>query len=509
MSQALEPVIRLHPLDNVVVARYDLQPGTDIPDKTLVCREPIPAGHKVATADLEPGEAIRKYGQIMGFASKYIPRGAHVHTHNVEIKDYDRDYAFGAETRPTDLVAPENRATFRGIVRPNGRVATRNYIGILPTISCANDVVRLMAEAVPKEELAEYANVDGLAALSHGSGCAMGLGEEGYIRLQRALGGYARHPNFGGVLLVGLGCEGNQLCDLMANLNLEEGPLLRTLSIQDAGGTAGSVEQGAAILREMLAQADQAQRQKVGADNLILGLECGGSDAYSGISANPALGRAADLLAAQGGTVILSETTEIYGAEHLLTRRAADRSTGQKLAALIRWWEDYTKREGGRINNNPSPGNKAGGLTTILEKSLGAASKGGTTNLTGVFEFAQPVQGPGLVFMDTPGYDPVSITGMVAGGANVVCFTTGRGTVVGNKPVPVLKLATNTPMYERMKGDMDVNCGGIVSGEKTLEQCGREIFNLILETASGQKSKSEEWGFGDLMFTPWPLGAMV
>ena len=337
----------------------------------------------------------------------------------------------------------------------------------------------------------------------------MGIGEEGYIRLQRALGGYARHPNFWGVLVVGLGCEGNQLCDLMSNLNLEQGPGLRTLNIQDAGGTGGSVEQGAAMLREMLAQANRVQRQEVTADKLILGLECGGSDAYSGISANPALGRAADLLVAQGATVILSETTEIYGAEHLLTRRAVDEATGRKLAKLIRWWEEYTAREGGKINNNPSPGNKAGGLTTILEKSLGAASKGGTTNLTGVFEFAQPVQGPGLVFMDTPGYDPVSITGMVAGGANVVCFTTGRGTVVGGKPAPVLKLATNTPMYEKMKGDMDVNCGGIVSGDKTIEQCGREIFDLILETASGKKSKSEEWGFGDLMFTPWPLGAMV
>ena len=503
------PVIRLHPDDNVVVARVELSPGAELASESLTVRDPIPAGHKLATADLKAGERILKYGQTMGLASTHIPKGSHVHTHNVEIGQHRRDYEFGTEARPAQAAAEADQAFFSGIVRADGRVATRNFIGVLPTVSCSAGVVRLIADAVSKEELASFPRVDGVAALSHASGCGMGRDEEGYVRLQRALAGYARHPNFAGVLLVGLGCEANQLDDLLGNMNLEEGPLLRTLNIQDQGGTRGTVGKGAAIVREMMARADRVERTRVAADKLILGLECGGSDAFSGISANPALGRAVDLLAAQGGTAILSETPEIYGAEHLLIRRAKDEPTGRKLAGLIRWWEEYTEREGGKINNNPSPGNKAGGLTTILEKSLGAASKGGTTALNGVFGFAEPVQGPGLVFMDTPGYDVVSITGLVAGGANIVCFTTGRGTVVGNRPAPTLKLATNSPMYERLAGDMDLDCGGIVDGKESLGECGQRIFELILQTASGRRTKSEEWGFGDLEFAPWPLGAMI
>ena len=509
MSHSTEPVIRLHAEDNVVVARAELESGNEIKSESLVLTGRIPAGHKLAVTDIPAGGQIRKYGQIMGFASQDIPKGSHVHTHNVEVRDYERDYAFGTEARPTKLLPPEDRAVFQGIVRPDGRVATRNFIGILPTVSCSAGVVRLIADAVSEEEQAKYEHVDGLVPLTHASGCGMGLGQEGYVRLQRTLGGYSRHPNFGGVLLVGLGCEVNQMDDLLSNMNLEQGPLLRTINIQDLGGTAGTVARGAEIVREMMAEADKARRREVPASELILGLECGGSDAYSGVSANPALGRAADLLVAHGGTAILSETPEIYGAEHLLTRRAPDPEVGRKLVELIHWWERYTEREGGKINNNPSPGNKAGGLTTILEKSLGAASKGGTTNLTGVCGYAEPVKGPGLVFMDTPGYDMVSMTGLVAGGANIMCFTTGRGTVVGNKPTPTLKLATNTPMYDRISGDMDLNCGGIVDGDETIEECGERIFRLVLETASGRKTKSEGWGFGDLEFTPWPLGATV
>ncbi len=509
MPQAFEPTIRLHPDDNVVVARDSLEADVEIRSESVLLSEPIPAGHKLATTDIKAGDRLVKYGQVMGFASRDIPKGTRVHTHNVEIMDYDRDYAFGSEAKSTKLLPKGERASFQGIVRPDGRVATRNYIGILPTVSCSAGVVRFIADAISQEELAGYGNVDGIVAISHASGCGMGVAEEGYIRLQRALAGYARHPNMAGVLMVGLGCEANQLDDLMGNMNLEQGPLFRTLNIQDLGGTRGAVEAGAGIVREMLAKADRAERSPVDASHLMLGLECGGSDAYSGISANPALGHAADLLVAHGGTAVLSETPEIYGAEHLLTRRAKDEATGRKLAGLIRWWEEYTEREGGKINNNPSPGNKAGGLTTILEKSLGAASKGGTTNLNGVFDFAEPVKGPGFVFMDTPGYDIVSITGMVAGGANLICFTTGRGTVVGNKPAPTLKLATNTPMYRKLSEDMDLNCGGIVDGEESIKECGDRIFQLLLQTASGRKTKSEEWGFGDLEFAPWPMGAMI
>jgi altronate hydrolase len=323
------------------------------------------------------------------------------------------------------------------------------------------------------------------------------------------MAGYAYHPNFCGVVLMGLGCEVNQVDCLMDNMHLEEGLLLRAINIQKAGGTREAVRQGVEAVREMLPEANRVQRVALPASHIVLGLECGGSDAYSGISANPALGVAVDILVEQGGTAILSETPEIYGAEHLLTRRAVSRGVGEKLLERIRWWEEYTTRLGGEINNNPTPGNKAGGLTTILEKSLGAIAKGGTTNLVEVYGFAEAVSAQGLVFMDTPGYDVVSITGMIAGGANIICFTTGRGTVCGFKPVPTIKLASNTEMYERMSDDMDLNCGPILDGKATIQEMGEAIFRLILESASGKKTKSELFGFGDNEFVPWQIGPVM
>jgi len=259
----------------------------------------------------------------------------------------------------------------------------------------------------------------------------------------------------------------------------------------------------------MLPEANKANRRPVPVSRLIVGLECGGSDAYSGITANPALGAAADLLVKQGGTVVLGETPEIYGAEHLLTRRAADADVARRLLERIRWWEDYTSRHGGQMDNNPSPGNKAGGLTTIFEKSLGAAAKGGTTRLNEVYEYAEPVTAKGLVFMDTPGYDPASVTGMVAGGANIVCFTTGRGSVFGCKPVPSVKLATTTALYRRMEDDMDINCGKALDGRATIDELGERIFQFIIRTASGRRTKSEELGLGGDEFVPWHIGAVM
>ncbi|RJX34880.1 MAG: altronate dehydratase [Desulfarculus sp.] len=510
MAQNRPQVISLHPHDDVLVALKELPAGSRLDAHGLVCRDPIPAGHKVAMRDIAAGAPVRKYGQIIGFASQSIPAGGHVHTHNLGFQAFARDLAPGSEARPTAYTAPEQRASFQGYLRADGRAGTRNYLGVLATVNCSASVCRFIAQALPPELLAQYPQVDGVVALGHGTGCGgAGVGKLGFTYLQRVLAGYARHPNFAGILLVGLGCEGNQVDLLMENMELCEGPLLRAMNIQDQGGTRRTVEQGVARLKEMLPAANQARRQTLPASRLLVGLECGGSDAYSGLTANPALGAAVDILVRQGGTAILSETPEIYGAEHLLTRRAASPEAGQKLAARIQWWEQYAQQNGASLNNNPSPGNKAGGLTTILEKSLGAVSKGGTTNLVEVYEYAQPVAAQGLVFMDTPGYDMVSITGMVAGGANLVCFTTGRGSVCGSKPAPTLKLATNSEMYRRMSEDMDINCGAIADGQATVAEMGRGIFELMLAIASGQPSKSEAQGFGDQEFVPWQIGAVL
>jgi altronate hydrolase len=499
--------IRLNSADNVVVARADLLPGTEIAGERVRARTHVPAGHKIATAPIASGEPVRKYGQILGFATEAISPGDHVHTHNMAMGDFARDYAFGVDARPTAPAA--DIATFQGIVRQDGRVATRNYLGILTTVNCSASAARFIAEQFRGGALTEFPNVDGVVALGHGTGCGMGSEGEPMDLLRRTIAGYARHPNFAGVLVLGLGCESNQIAGLMRAESLEEGPMLTAMTIQDTGGTTKTVREGMARLKAMLPAANDVRRETVPASHLTLALQCGGSDGYSGITANPALGACVDLLVRHGGTAVLSETPEIYGAEHLLTRRAASRAVGEKLVERIRWWEDYTAKTGGEMNNNPSPGNKAGGLTTILEKSLGAVAKGGSTNLVDVYRYAEPITAKGFVFMDTPGYDPVSATGQVAGGANIICFTTGRGSVFGCKPAPSLKLATNTPLYRRMEDDMDIDCGPIADGEATVAEMGERIFKLLLDTASGAKTKSEILGFGEDEFTPWVLGAVM
>src|SRR5262250_12541 len=437
--------IRLHANDDVVIARQQLVSGTALLDESLTVSGLVPPGHKVATHAIDAGAPVRRYNQIIGFAKRPIAAGEHVHLHNLAMGEFARDYAYGVDAKPTRYV--ESPATFDGIVRPDGRIATRNYIGILSTVNCSATVAHGIADHFTRERLAAYPNVDGVVALTHGSGCGMDVQGESMQLLRRTLGGYAKHANFAGVLIVGLGCEANQISALLGAQQLTEGPLLRTFSIQDTGGTAKTIARGIAMIEEMLPAANDVSRRPVPASHITIGLQCGGSDGYSGITANPALGAAVDLLVRHGGTAILSETPEIYGAEHLLTRRAVSRAVGEKLIARIRWWEDYTQRERGEMNNNPSQGNKAGGLTTILEKSLGAVAKGGTTNLVGVYEYAEPVTANGFVYMDTPGYDPVSATGQVAGGANMICFTTGRGSAYGCAPSPSLKLATNTALW--------------------------------------------------------------
>jgi len=496
MSGKNSTYLQLDPVDNVSVALCD--------------DEPIPAGHKKATEAIDKGQAVRKFNQIIGFASVDIAAGEHVHTHNCEFASFERDYAHGEHTVATAFVPESERAAFMGFDRGNGRVGTRNYIGVLATVNCSVTVAKHIAAEIEKSGVLEdFPNIDGIVGLGHGMGCCMDAQDEGYANLQRVLDGYIRHANFGAVLLIGLGCEVNQVSYLLDNYGLDPSSTFQTMVMQDIGGTRKTVEQGVARISAMLPRVNAIERSQQTASALSVALQCGGSDGYSGITANPAMGAAVDILVRHGGTAILSETPEIYGAEHLLTRRAASREIGERLIERIRWWEDYTARNGGVMDNNPTPGNKAGGLTTILEKSLGAAAKGGTTNLNGVYKYAEPIDASGFVFMDSPGYDPCSITGQVASGANLVCFSTGRGSAFGFKPAPSIKLATNTPMFRRLEEDMDIDCGGIVDGKISVAEAGQEIFDYLLAVASGKPSKSELLGYGDNEFVPWQIGTVM
>lgn len=502
-------VLRLHSDDSVVVALRDISAGELIPGG-ITAREPIPRAHKIAVRLIEPGKPVRKFGQIIGVASRRIALGEHVHTHNLAFIPSPADRSIGGDRRNIAPVPANEVATFQGIVRADGRVATRNYIGILPTVNCSTTVARIISEQFRAPgALAEFPNVDGVVALTHKTGCSAGTTGEPIDLLRRTMAGYAQHPNFAAVLIIGLGCEANQLNRLVEAEDLPLGDRIQALTMQEEGGTNATVRTAVTRIRSFLAQANEVSRQTVPAKHLKLGLQCGGSDAMSAITANPALGIASDLLVRNGGTSILSETPEIYGAEHMLLSRAASPEVGQKLIELLQWWEDYTEKHGETLDNNAAPGNKSGGITTVLEKSLGAAAKGGTSDMIEVYRYAEPITKQGFVFMDTPGYDPVSVTGQVAGGANIVCFTTGRGSCFGCKPVPSLKLATNTPMYQRMSEDMDINCGTIADGETTVEEMGERIFQLVLETASGKKTKSELYGYGEEEFSPWHMGATL
>jgi altronate hydrolase len=505
------PAIRIHAADNVVIARRQLLGGTVLAEEGITVAGLVPPGHKVATQAIAAGEAVRRYNQIIGTATQAIAPGQHVHTHNLAFSAFERTHEPGAGAAPTAYEAEP--ATFMGIVRPDGRVATRNYIGVLTSVNCSATAARAIADHfrrdIHPEALGDFPNVDGVVALTHGMGCATASDGEELQVLRRTLGGYARHANFCAVLVVGLGCETNQIQGLVAQEGLQEGAWLVTFNIQDTGGTAKTVARGVAEIKRMLPQANRVQRAPVPARHLVVGLQCGGSDGYSGISANPALGAAVDRLVRHGGTAILSETPEIYGGEHLLTRRAVSTTVADKLRARIAWWERYTARNGMQMDNNPSAGNKAGGLTTILEKSLGAIAKSGTTNLVEVYEFAERVAAQGFVYMDTPGYDPVSATGQVAGGANLICFTTGRGSAYGCAPSPSIKLSTNTALWTKQEDDIDINCGGIVDGTDTVGEAGERIFQLMLATASGRATKSEQHGYGQNEFVPWQLGAVM
>ncbi len=505
---APSPVIRLDAADNVVVARTPLEAGTAVPGESVTTRSAIEAGHKIASRLIRVGEPIRKYDTVIGYASENIEPGSWVHSHNLRFDDVQKDYAFGEAYRPTPMLAPAERARFMGIVRPDGRVATRNVIGIFITVNCSATVARKIAAHFHEERMAQWPGVDRVVAFVHDQGCGMEMTGEPMDLLRRTLAGYIRHPNIAGALVVSLGCERNNLLRFFEAQGLETGKTLRTLTMQDVGGTQSAVDLGIAHIREMLDLANGIERTPCSAEHLMVGLQCGGSDGFSGLSANPALGKAVDILVRHGGTAILSETPEIFGVEHTLTARARTPQIGRKLVERIDWWLKYNEGRDTQINGRVSPGNHAGGLANIIEKSLGGAKKAGSSAMMEVYRYAEPVTEHGFVFMDTPGYDPVSATGQIAGGANLIAFTTGRGSCFGSYPSPTIKLATNTPMYRRMTGDMDINCGEVIDGSATLDQMGEQIFQLMLKIASGERSKSESLGVGDNEFVPWQIGVL-
>jgi altronate hydrolase len=499
----------LNAKDNIGVALANLDPGMEAQGVAIVRR--VPKGHKFALRAIAAGQPVVKFGQIIGFAKTDIVAGDWVHEHNCGIGDehgaFERDYAFSEGVVPVDYLPEGQQATFEGFRRADGKAGTRNYLGILTSVNCSTTVAGFIAKEIERSGiLDDYPNIDGIVALKQANGCIIDYRGVIFDTLKRTTWGYATNPNMGGVVMVGLGCEGFQIPRFKEAYHVEENDTFRTMTIQETGGTRKTVEKGVEAIKDMLPIVNAARRETLPASALMLALQCGGSDGYSGITANPALGVAADILVRNGGTAILSETPEIYGAEHLLTRRAVNRQVGEKLIDIIHWWEDYAARNNMEMNNNPSPGNKLGGLTTILEKSLGAAAKGGNSPLTAVYNYADPVTEKGFVFMDTPGYDPVSATGQVAGGANVLCFTTGRGSAYGCKPTPSIKIATNSDVYQKMIDDMDINGGDVLDGH-TLEEKGQEIFDEIIAVASGKKTKSELLGYGDNEFVPWQIGA--
>ena len=506
MSRTDSPLLHLHPNDNVLVAKTALALGQEISELGVRTRAQVPAGHKIAARRIAAGEQVKKYDTVIGVATRDLEPGDYVHSHNLQLVDYYRDPAFGADVQPVDYVPEAERATFQGFVRPGGGVGTRNFIGILSSVNCSATVIKRIAAHFTPERLAAYPHVDGVAAFAQTSGCGMSSPSEHFDVLRRTLAGYARHPNLAGVLIVGLGCERNQVDSLVDSQGLKEGKLLRTMVMQDVGGTRVTIEAGIRAIEEMLPIANEARRTTVSASHLKIGLECGGSDGFSGITANPGLGAAMDILVRHGGTAILSETPEIHGVEFMLTRRAISPEVGQKLLDRLAWWEKYTAGQNAQFNGVVGHGNQAGGLANIFEKSLGSAMKGGTTPLRAVYEYAEPITENGFVFMDSPGYDPVASTGQIASGAQLICFTTGRGSMFGSKPAPTIKLASNTPMFTRLEEDMDINCGVVIDGECTVAELGQRIFEQILRHASGEQTKSELLGLGDHEFVPWHMG---
>lgn len=493
------PAILLNPADNVLIALRLLSAGSVLDDGVIAAQD-IPAGHKIARQRIEAGGEVRRYNSVIGTALHAIAPGEHIHDHNMGMTEVANEYVFCDDIRPTPVA--EDQRTFMGYIRADGRAATRNYIGILTSVNCSATVARMVADHF-RGRLDAFPNIDGVVALTHKSGCGLDNKVAGVGALRRCLSGFAHHPNFAHVVMIGLGCEVGNLSGVM------DGAAGEAFVIQQSGGTAATVRAGIAQIESVLEEANNVRRIPVPVSELKVALQCGGSDGYSGISCNTALGAAVDLIVAHGGTAILSETTECYGAEHLLARRAINREVGEKFVGRVAWWKDFAADHGMNLNNNPSPGNKAGGLTTIVEKSLGSMAKGGTTNLVDVYDYAEPVTAKGLVFMDAPAFDPVGATAQVAGGANLLCFTTGRGSAFGCKPTPSIKLASHTALFDRMSDDIDINCGTVLDGEETIEAAGARIFEEMIAVASGKQTASERLGYGEEEFSPWDMGIML
>lgn len=501
--------VRLADEDNVVIACRDIPAGTEIPGEGIMTGMKIPAGYKIASRLIKKGETILKYNTVIGYASEDTEPGTMMHNHNILFDEVEKDYKFCRDYKPVELLLPEKRRTFQGIVRDNGKVATRNYIGVMIAGNCAATAARKVAEYFTEERMKEYPNVDGVVPFITGIGCGMEMTGEPMDLLRRTMAGYIHNPNIYGMVVMALGCERNDVDVFFQEMDLKPGPRLERIVLQEVGGTQRAVELGVAAVKRMLPGADNVKRETVSAEHLTLALQCGGSDGFSGLSANPALGRAVDKLVKNGGTAILAEISELFGVEHTFTCRAKSREVGEKLVERLNWWLEYNKGCDTQINGKVSPGNSKGGLSNVIDKSLGGAKKGGSTPLNAVYEYGEMVTEKGLVIMDSPGFDPVSVTGEIAGGATLVAFTTGRGSCFGSVPSPTVKLASNTPMYECMVSDMDLNCGQVIDGDKTLDEMGDIIFEKILSVASGEKSKSEELGVGINEYDPWQIGVLA
>ena len=498
-------VIQLSESDNIAVSPVNIPENASIESHNIKTITKIPQGHKISIKEIKKGEKIIKYGQIIGEATENIQEGEHVHSHNLAFVEFKRETPRQL-IKKIDLTNNSIPKTFEGLVRKNGKIGTRNFIGLVSTVNCSATVVKQIADKINfflKDN--SFENIDGAVCLKHSSGCGMNTNGYGMQVFHRTIEGFKNHPNFSHVFVIGLGCE----CAQVSLFQNKESTNVTYLNIQDEGGTKSIIDKCFGLICDILPEANNIQRSTRPVKELSIALQCGGSDSYSGITANPSLGYASDLIVSNGGSTLLAETPEIYGAEHLLKGRTEEKNIQDKLDKHILWWQDYTKINGGSLDNNPSPGNKKGGLTTILEKSLGAVAKGGKSKLVDVIDYGELIKHKGFSFMNSPGYDPVSVTGQVASGSNIICFTTGRGSCFGYKPVPSIKIATNTNMYNRMEEDMDINSGTIMEGLESIEENGIKIYNYIIEVASGKKTKSEENGYGDDEFNPWVIGATL
>ena len=507
-SDNLLNALCLHDNDNILITLKNLNSGMVLNEYGITMDAPALSGQKIARFDIEKDDPIIKYGTVIGFADSNIKKGQVLTNKNVLFKEFNREHNYCSKYKPTNYIENNLQKSFMGYKRQDGRVGTRNYIAIVSTVNCSATVVHEIASYFTSEKLKDYKNIDGVAAFSHSTGCGMELSGEPMNLLYRTLGGYIKHPNVAATLVVGLGCERCQVGGLFQNQKLDQNdPFVETLIMQENGGTSSTIKAGIEIVKKMLDKVNNHKRVITPVSSLMVGLQCGGSDAFSSLTANPALGKAVDLLVENGGTAVLSETPEIYGVEHTLTARAINVSVAEKLMERVDWWKNvYSKGRDVQINGVVSPGNQMGGLANILEKSLGSAMKGGSTGLMEVYKYAERITERGFVFMDTPGFDPVSATGQIAGGANLIAFTTGRGSCFGAKPSPSIKLATNTTLFNKMEEDMDINCGKIVDGILSLDEMGEEIFNYFIDVASGKKTKSEILSLGRHEFAPWQIG---